>query len=54
MIIIVALVAGALVGAIRAKARGGTGLDIAQYAATHALIFALLALFATIFVGRAS
>ncbi|WP_248409810.1 hypothetical protein [Aliiroseovarius sp. S2029] len=52
MLVIAALVFGALVGVMRARKRGGNRLDIAQYAAVHALVFALIALFASIFISR--
>ncbi|MCU0906461.1 MAG: hypothetical protein MUF73_03245 [Rhodobacteraceae bacterium] len=52
MIVLAALVTGALVGTWRARARQGNRLDIAQYAAVHAIAFALLGLFATIALER--
>ncbi len=52
MLVIAALVFGALVGGLRARKRGGNRLDIAQYAAVHAMVFALVALFATIIINR--
>ncbi len=52
MIVITALILGALFGAYRARRRQGSGFDIAQYAATHAIFFALLGLFATILVEK--
>ena len=51
MIVIAALLCGAIVGAITAKNREGTGLDIAQYAAGYGIAFGLLGLFLTIIVG---
>ncbi|GGL74609.1 hypothetical protein [Wenxinia marina] len=47
------LVLGALIGALRARAREGRTADLLQWAAVHALIGALLGLFALIFVSRA-
>lgn len=52
MIILGGLVVGALFGAWRAQARQGNRLDIAQYAAVHAIAFALVGLFATIALER--
>jgi heme A synthase len=43
---------GAIVGAWRAKSRGGNRLDMLQWAAAFATIFALIGLFALIFVER--
>lgn len=48
MFVILALFLGALLGALRARARGGSRFDIAQYAAAHGIALALLALFATV------
>jgi hypothetical protein len=48
MIVLVAAILGALLGIRRARARGGTRADMAQYGAAHAIAFALVALFATI------
>ncbi|MEQ3626393.1 MAG: apolipoprotein acyltransferase [Celeribacter sp.] len=52
MIVIFATLFGVALGAWRAKTRGGRGMDMAQYAAGHAIAFALLALFATIILER--
>ncbi|MDX8352157.1 hypothetical protein [Cognatiyoonia sp. IB215182] len=46
------LVIGALLGAFRAKRRGGTAKDIAQWAAVFAILFGLIGLFVLIFVQR--
>jgi len=46
------LVVGALLGAFRAKRRGGTAKDIAQWAAAFGILFALVGLFVLIFVQR--
>ncbi len=48
MIVIVAALAGAILGAFNAKRRGGKAADMAQYAIAHAIIFALLAYLAAI------
>lgn len=44
--------AGGGYGAWIAKKRGGSRADIAQYAAGFAIAFALLGLFAAIFINR--
>ena len=54
MIVIAGLLFGALFGAYRARRRQGTGFDIAQYAAAHAILFALLGLFVTILIDKLS
>ena len=43
---------GAVVGALRARRREGNRLDMAQWAAIHAILFALLALVALIAIDR--
>jgi uncharacterized protein YqgC (DUF456 family) len=52
MIIIAGIIIGALVGAFNARKRGGSRLDIAQYAGVGALIGAMLGMFATIGIER--
>jgi hypothetical protein len=52
VIVVLGLVLGAIVGAWRAHRRRGTGLDMAQWAAVHAILFGLVGLVATIVVGR--
>lgn len=52
MIVIAGIVGGALWGGLLARSRGGSRLDIAQYAATFAIAFALLGLVATVFLER--
>jgi hypothetical protein len=52
MIVLGGLVIGGLFGGLRARARNGNRLDIAQYAAVHAIAFALLGLFLTIGIER--
>ena len=47
------LVLGALFGAYRARSRGGSGLDMAQWAAVNAIIFGLIGLFILVFIERA-
>lgn len=53
VLVLTALVIGALIGAWRAKRRGGKVLDMLQYAAAHAIPLMILALFVTIFLDRA-
>lgn len=52
MIVVVAAALGAAWGGWLASSRGGKPADIAQYAAAFAIAFALLGLFATIFIDR--
>ena len=52
MIIIIGAIIGAVIGALIAKRRKGTTADILQYAAVYCLVFALAALFITIFIHR--
>ncbi|MFA5538345.1 MAG: hypothetical protein WCZ72_08825 [Gemmobacter sp.] len=52
MIVIAGFVLGALWGAYLARRRRGNRLDMAQYAAGFGIAFALLGLFATIFLER--
>jgi hypothetical protein len=52
MIVVTGFVLGALIGALRAVRRKGSGFDIAQYAAAHAILFAILGLFLTIAVEK--
>ena len=53
MIVIVAIVLGALLGDLRARRAQGNRKDRLQYAAVHALVFAIVALFVTILIDRA-
>ena len=46
------IVIGAIVGAVRAKMRGGKTLDMLQWAAVFAMIFGLIGLFALVFIER--
>ena len=52
MIVIAGLIGGAALGALIARRRKGNTLDMAQYAAGYAIIFALLGLFLTIIIER--
>lgn len=49
---VIGLVIGALLGAVVAKRRGGNRLDMAQYAGSFAIIFALIGLFVAIVLAR--
>ncbi|SHG65915.1 hypothetical protein SAMN05444003_0363 [Cognatiyoonia sediminum] len=46
------LLIGAIVGAVRAKMRGGKVLDMLQWGAVFAMIFGLIGLFALVFIER--
>jgi uncharacterized protein YqgC (DUF456 family) len=46
------LLAGAILGALGARRRGGKRLDLAQWAAVGAIIGGLLGLFVLIFIQR--
>lgn len=52
MIVLVALVLGAAIGFRRAARLGGNRADRLQYAAAHALGFAVLGIFVTILLSR--
>lgn len=52
MIIIAGILSGAALGAYRAKKLGGKGLDMAQYAAAHAMAFGILGLIVSIIIER--
>lgn len=52
MIVIIAAVIGAVWGGWKAKARKGKTADILQYAVVHALLFAIVGLFATLILDR--
>ena len=52
MIVIAGLLAGALLGVLQARRRGGNRLDLLQYAGVFAIIGAILGLFLTIAVDR--
>ena len=45
---------GAVLGAYRAKARGGKRLDMLQWGAAFAILFGLLGLFVLIFLQRSA
>ena len=46
------LVLGAIIGALRARSRGGKGKDMLQWGAVFAIIFGLIGLFVLIFLQR--
>ncbi len=46
------LVIGAVIGALRAKARGGKSKDMLQWGAVFAIMFGLIGLFVLIFLQR--
>ncbi|MCB2117220.1 MAG: hypothetical protein KDE00_13210 [Rhodobacteraceae bacterium] len=52
MLFFPAILIGAAFGWYRAARRGGSRFDRIQYALVHAIFFAILALFATIFYHR--
>jgi len=52
MIVLLAAIGGAAWGAYLAKKRGGNRLDMAQYAGVFGIVFALIGLFATIYIER--
>lgn len=52
MIVLAGLLGGAISGALRARKRGGKGLDMLQYAAGYGILFCVLGLFLTIFIER--
>ena len=51
MIVIAAVLCGAVLGALTARKREGTVLDMAQYAAGYGIAFGVGALFLTIIIG---
>ena len=52
MIVIAAFLVGVTGGALRARSRQGNRLDMAQYAATYGIIFAIIGVFITVALGR--
>lgn len=52
MLVFAGFVIGALFGVYRARQRDGHGFDVAQYAVTHAIIFALAGLLLTVILAR--
>ena len=45
---------GALIGAVRARARGGKMLDMLQWGAAFAVILGIVGLFILVFIQRAA
>lgn len=52
MIVIAALLAGALAGALIARRRGGKTADILHHAAIYAIVAGLIATFLTLLIDR--
>ncbi|MDC0656984.1 hypothetical protein N6L27_03120 [Leisingera sp. SS27] len=52
MIVILGVLLGGLIGALKAKKRGGNTLDMLQYGAVYAILFGVLGLLATILTHR--
>lgn len=52
MLVIAGAVTGAVLGALTARKRKGTGADMAQYAAGYGIALALVGLIATVVVHR--
>ncbi|MEY8799663.1 hypothetical protein AB9K35_04990 [Leisingera sp. XS_AS12] len=52
MIVIGGLLLGALLGAFKARKRGGNTLDMLQYGAVYAIVFGILGLLATLLTHR--
>ncbi|WP_458790324.1 hypothetical protein [Yoonia sp. MH D7] len=48
------LLIGAVIGALRAKSRGGKMFDLLQWGAVFAMIFGLIGLFILVFIERAA
>lgn len=53
MIVLIAILLGAVLGDVRARRARGNAKDRVQYALAHALAFAIPALFVTILLDRA-
>ena len=52
MIVIAALIFGAIYGVYTASRKGGNRLDKAQYGAVYAIIFTLVGLFVTVAIDK--
>ncbi|MGV8951506.1 MAG: hypothetical protein ACOH2M_10420 [Cypionkella sp.] len=52
MIVIAGIIIGAILGSVLARKRGGRRLDMLQYGAVYALIFAIIGMFITIVIDR--
>ena len=46
------LLIGAILGALRARAKGGTLADIAQWALVHGMILGVIGMFVLVFIQR--
>lgn len=53
MIVIAGLIVGIILGIVKAKRSGGTGMDMAQYAAAYGIAFCLLGVITTLLLTRA-
>jgi hypothetical protein len=51
---VIGIVFGVICGLFVAKRRGGSGLDLVQYAGAFAIIFGLIGLFIAIFLARSA
>lgn len=49
---LIGLILGAIVGAVRARMRGGKPADMLQWGAAYAILFGLIGLFILIFIER--
>ncbi len=52
MIVTLSVLLGALFGGLKAKRRGGTGMDVAQYAGTYAVVFGIVGVIVTVIILR--
>ncbi len=52
MFVIISVILGVLYGAFIAKKKGGTRLDMAQYAGTYAILFGIIGLFLMVAITR--
>lgn len=52
LLVIGMMIFGGAFGGLRARRRKGTNADVAHYVVTHAVIFAILAVFIQIFLLR--
>jgi len=53
-IMILSAMIGVAIGGLKARKKGGTRLDIAQYAGTYALIFMVIGLIVTVIFLRSN
>ncbi len=52
MIVLTAIIFGAVLGALTARRRGGRRLDMLQYGAGYGIAFGLLGMIATVVLSR--